>query len=59
MDNLHRELAPVSDAAWAHDRTRVLTDLMARARVEDLLVETDERTVGEIANEVLDRLGWP
>lgn len=43
---------------WHSTRARELARIMDRERLEDVLVETDGRTVGEIAREVLDRSGW-
>jgi hypothetical protein len=39
-------------------RAAALAATMEQARVEDLLVETDGRTPGEVAEEVLRRSGW-
>jgi hypothetical protein len=39
-------------------RTAALAEELERARVEDVLVETDRRTPGEVVEEVLTRSGW-
>jgi adenylate kinase len=44
--------------AWSVKRAAELARIMDRARPEDILVETDRRTVGAIAREILDRVGW-
>jgi adenylylsulfate kinase len=44
--------------AWSLDRTAELAAQMERDRVEDLVVETDGRSVPEVAQVVLDRCGW-
>jgi hypothetical protein len=43
---------------WHLDRAVELAPQMDEWRVEDLLVETDERHPGELAREILIRLGW-
>jgi hypothetical protein len=43
---------------WSLNRTVELAAQMERDRMEDLLVETDGRSVAEVAREVLDRSGW-
>ena len=40
-------------------RSRELAELMDRAKVEDVLVETDGRDVDAIAGDVLRGAGWP
>jgi adenylylsulfate kinase len=40
-------------------RSRELAELMDRAKVEDLIVETDGRDVDAIARDVLRLAGWP
>jgi hypothetical protein len=44
--------------AWHSARARELGEIMDRAAIEDLLVETDGRTLNEIAREVLTRAAW-
>ncbi len=44
--------------AWHTERARELARIMDREGVEDILVETDGRTVNAVAREVLDRTGW-
>jgi adenylylsulfate kinase-like enzyme len=44
--------------AWGVKRAAELARIMERSRLEDILVETDRRTVGAIAREILDRVGW-
>lgn len=43
---------------WHANRATELADIMERARIEDLLVKTDGRSVNEIAREILARVGW-
>jgi hypothetical protein len=43
---------------WHLDRAVELAPLMDVQRVEDLLVETEDRTPGELARETLRLLGW-
>jgi len=43
---------------WHLDRAVELAPLMDVQRVEDLLVETEDRTAGELARETLHLLGW-
>lgn len=43
---------------WHERRATELARIMERARVEDLVVDTDRRTVHAIAREILDRTGW-
>jgi hypothetical protein len=40
-------------------RSRELAEMMARQRVEDVLVSTDGRHVGAVARDVLAGAGWP
>lgn len=47
-----------SDPTWACDRTRQLAEEMDLARLEDLLVDTDRRSVGEVADAILVHVGW-
>lgn len=44
--------------AWHVKRAAELARIMDRSRPEDILVETGGRTVGAIARELLDRVGW-
>jgi hypothetical protein len=44
--------------AWHQHRTGELTAIMERNRVEDLLVDTEGKSIAEIAGEVLARIGW-
>jgi adenylylsulfate kinase len=46
------------DLTWEHERTRVLAEQMDRDRVEDVVVETEGRTVREIATAIVENLGW-
>jgi adenylylsulfate kinase-like enzyme len=43
---------------WHLDRAAELAAQMERDRVEDLVVETDERAAVEVAREVMERIGW-
>jgi adenylylsulfate kinase len=43
---------------WHEQRADELARLMAEQAVEDLLVQTEAKTVEEIAREVLTRTGW-
>jgi len=43
---------------WHARRATELSRLMDEAKIEDLLVDTDGRTVNEIAHEILQRTGW-
>lgn len=47
-----------SDRDWCLSRALELAALMELQAVEDHLVETDGRTVTDVANEVLRRAGW-
>jgi len=53
----HRERGSGLD--WHLARAAELAPQMDRDRVEDLLIETDGRTILEIADEILERTGWP
>ena len=44
--------------AWHQARAGELLGLMAERAVEDLLVDTDGKTVAEVAREVLYAIGW-
>lgn len=44
--------------AWGVERAAELARIMERTRPEDILIETDGRTVRAIARDVLDRVGW-
>lgn len=43
---------------WHSERATELARLMDERRLEDTLIETDERSVNEIAREVLTKAGW-
>lgn len=43
---------------WHERRAIELARIMERARVEDIAVDTDHRTVNAIAREILGRVGW-
>ena len=43
---------------WHSRRASELARIMDRTAVEDVLIETDDRTVNAIAREILDRTGW-
>ena len=45
--------------AWHLARAAELVAQMDRDAVEDVLIETDGQTLGEIAREALARCGWP
>jgi broad-specificity NMP kinase len=53
-----RRRMPGAGVQWHLDRAPVLAEVMERAAIEDHLVETDGRGLREIAEEVLDRVGW-
>jgi len=44
--------------AWHRQRAVELAKIMDAARVEDILVETDSRTINAVAREILERTGW-
>jgi adenylylsulfate kinase-like enzyme len=44
--------------AWHRQRAVELAKIMDAAKVEDILVETDKRTISVIAREILERTGW-
>lgn len=44
--------------AWHQARAAELEEIMTRNRVEDLLVETDGKSVAEVAREVAIKIGW-
>jgi deoxyadenosine/deoxycytidine kinase len=44
--------------AWSERRAEELLESMRAARLEQLLIETGERSVEEIAAELLVRIGW-
>ena len=44
--------------AWHQNRAVELSEIMARNCVEDLLVDTDGKSVREIAGEVATKIGW-
>ncbi len=50
-----RESGP--SLAWHQQRAGELTALMERNRVENMLVDTEEKSIAEIAGEVLARIG--
>jgi chloramphenicol 3-O-phosphotransferase len=43
---------------WSSGRSAELVELMERARVEDILVDTERKTIAEVAGEVVQRSGW-
>lgn len=51
-----REITP--DLAWYLRRAPELVGIMERAGIGDVLVATDGRSVGEVAEEILARSGW-
>lgn len=51
-----REAGP--ELAWYLRRAPELIDFMERAWIGDLLVDTDGRSVGEVAEDVVMRSGW-
>jgi hypothetical protein len=44
---------------WFRQRTAELAEIMDRAGCEDVLVDTEGRSVVEVAREVVRRAGWP
>ncbi len=44
---------------WHTRRAAELADLMERSRVEDVLLDTENRSVNAIAHEMLLRTNWP
>jgi hypothetical protein len=44
--------------AWHRQRAVELAKIMDAAGVEDILIETDRRTINEVAREILERTGW-
>lgn len=62
LPTIERRLAgrDAGDAlAWHRRRAAELAAIMARNRVEDLLIETADRAPAEIAREALARAHWP
>jgi adenylylsulfate kinase len=58
---LHQRLAGRevgASLAWHQQRAAELTTLMERARLEDLLVDTMDRSALDIAGEIIARTGW-
>jgi hypothetical protein len=53
-----RRRMPGAGLEWHLDRAPELAEIMDRAGVEDHLVDTDGRSLREIAEEVVDRVGW-
>lgn len=47
-----------SRRAWHVERAAELARIMERTRPEDIVIETERRTVRSIARDVLDRVGW-
>jgi hypothetical protein len=43
---------------WSQGRSAELVELMERARVEDILVDTEGKSIAEVAREVVQRSGW-
>jgi len=43
---------------WHRHRAAELSEIMERARVGDLLVDTDGKSVAAVAREILARVGW-
>lgn len=48
-----------ADISWDLARSRQLAEEMDAAKVEDILVETEERSADQVAEEILKILGWP
>lgn len=48
-----------SNLGWYLRRAKVLSEEMHEAGLEDLLVDTDGKSIDEITREILDRTGWP
>ena len=53
-----RERERGSGRAWHVARAAELAAQFERMPVEDLVVETEDRTLGDIAMEILSRVGW-
>ena len=47
------------DASWHVERAAELAPLMDKQSVEDLLIETEGRSPGEIAEAILSHISWP
>lgn len=61
IETIHRRLEgrETGDSLeWHRHRAVELTELMDRHRVEDLLIDTEGKTVAQIAAEVLKRAKW-
>lgn len=61
LPTLHRRLEGREAGAsleWHQERAAELATLMERNQVEDLPVDTDGRSILEVAQEVLSRTGW-
>ena len=43
---------------WSRRRAAELVELMERARVEDILVDTEDKLIPDVAREVVRRSGW-
>ena len=43
---------------WHQYRAAELAEQMERDALEDLLIDTERKTIGEIAQEVMERAGW-
>ena len=61
LETLHRRLAqrePADSLPWYRQRAAELSALMQEHRVEDLLVDTEGKSVAAIVEEILSRTGW-
>lgn len=47
-----------SDLDWHQQRAVVLAEQMERDAVEDILIDTTDKTPAEVAQEILNRAGW-
>jgi hypothetical protein len=44
--------------AWHQQRAAELIALMGERRVEDFLIDTEAKSIPQIADEILNRVGW-
>jgi energy-coupling factor transporter ATP-binding protein EcfA2 len=62
IPTIHRRLegrANGGDLEWHRHRAIELTQIQDRNQIGDILVDTEAKTVAEIADEALRRVGWP
>jgi len=58
VERLMGRMPPGPSRDWHLHRTGELEDILERSALEDFVVDNDDRPVGAVAMEVLQRAGW-